>query len=277
MTNPNIPNRKDMPFVQHLIELRDRLLKMILAIVIVLLVLMPFASDLFELLARPLLELMPEGTDMIAIDVASPFFTPFKLALVLSIFLAMPVILYHLWAFIAPGLYQDEKSLIFPLLVSSTLLFYLGIIFAYYVVFPLVFGFMINMTPEGVAMMTDISRYLDFVLKLTFAFGIAFQVPIITIVLIRTGIFSIESLAKKRPYIIVGAFIIGMLMTPPDMISQTLLAVPIWLLFELGLLLARVSQSKTESTKAQSNDIVLTPKEMDAEVARIESKNDVEK
>jgi len=181
MTNPNSHSGKDMPFVQHLLELRDRLLKMILAIVVILLVLMPFATELFELLARPLLLLMPEGTEMIAIDVASPFFTPFKLTLMLSIFLAMPVIFYHLWAFVAPGLYKHEKSLILPLLASSTFLFYLGMAFAYYLVFPLVFGFMISMTPDGVEMMTDISRYLDFVLKLVFAFGIAFQVPIVTI------------------------------------------------------------------------------------------------
>jgi sec-independent protein translocase protein TatC len=215
---------KEMPFVQHLLELRDRLLKMILAIILILLVLMPFANDLFSLLAEPLLHLI--DTPMIAIKVTSPFFTPFKLTLVLSIFLAMPVIFYHLWAFVAPGLYQHERSMILPLLVSSTFLFYLGMAFAYYVVFPLVFGFMINMTPSGVEMMTDISHYLDFVLKLLFAFGIAFQVPIATIVLVRMGIVTPQALAEKRPHIIVGAFIIGMLMTPPDMISQTLLAVP---------------------------------------------------
>jgi sec-independent protein translocase protein TatC len=270
MTTPNIPSGKDMPFVQHLLELRDRLLKIILAIVLILLVLMPFASDLFGLLAKPLLELMPEGTDMIAIDVASPFFTPFKLTLVLSIFLAMPVIFYHLWAFVAPGLYQHEKSLIFPLLTSSTLLFYLGMMFAYYVVFPLVFGFMIGITPDGVEMMTDISRYLDFVLKLIFAFGIAFQVPIVTIVLVRMDIVSTDSLANKRPYIIVGAFIIGMLMTPPDMISQTLLAVPIWLLFELGLFLARMTQAKKAKAEEDKPGYPLVTRE---EIDRIEDES----
>jgi len=269
---------KEMPFVQHLLELRDRLLKMILAIILILLVLMPFANDLFSLLAEPLLHLMPENTQMIAIEVASPFFTPFKLTLVLSIFLAMPVIFYHLWAFVAPGLYQHERSMILPLLVSSTFLFYLGMAFAYYVVFPLVFGFMINMTPSGVEMMTDISRYLDFVLKLLFAFGIAFQVPIATIVLVRMGIVTPQALAEKRPHIIVGAFIIGMLMTPPDMISQTLLAVPIWLLFEIGLFLARTFGVKAETTTADERKYpVISPEKMDSEIDRIEGKGDSKK
>ncbi|RKZ37502.1 MAG: twin-arginine translocase subunit TatC [Gammaproteobacteria bacterium] len=279
MTNPNSHSGKDMPFVQHLLELQDRLLKMILAIVVILLVLMPFATELFELLARPLLLLMPEGTEMIAIDVASPFFTPFKLTLMLSIFLAMPVIFYHLWAFVAPGLYKHEKSLILPLLASSTFLFYLGMAFAYYLVFPLVFGFMISMTPDGVEMMTDISRYLDFVLKLVFAFGIAFQVPIVTIVLVRMDIVSIESLSEKRPHIIVGAFVIGMLMTPPDMISQTLLAIPIWLLFELGLLLSRVAQRKKARNEQDDkpNYPVPTQTEIEDKIARIEDKRNDEK
>ena len=237
----------EMPFVQHLLEIRDRILKMLLAVLVFLLMLTPFASDLFVHLANPLLALMPEGTQMIAIDVASPFFTPFKLTFMLSIFLAMPVILYHLWAFIAPGLYEHEKTLITPLLFSSVFLFYLGVAFAYYIVFPLVFGFMLSMTPAGVEMMTDISRYLDFVLKIFFAFGIAFQVPIVTIVLVRTGVVTPDSLAEKRPHIIVAAFVIGMLMTPPDVISQTLLAVPIWLLFELGLVFSRVIQKNSDS------------------------------
>jgi sec-independent protein translocase protein TatC len=237
----------EMPFVQHLLEIRDRILKMLLAVLLFLLVLTPFASDLFIHLAKPLLALMPEGTQMIAIDVASPFFTPFKLTFMLSIFLAMPVILYHLWAFIAPGLYEHEKTLIAPLLFSSVFLFYLGVAFAYLIVFPLVFGFMLSMTPTGVEMMTDISRYLDFVLKIFFAFGIAFQVPIVTIVLVRMGVVTPDDLAEKRPHIIVAAFVIGMLMTPPDVISQTLLAVPIWLLFELGLVFSRVIQKKSDS------------------------------
>ncbi len=264
MTAPNFVIGKDMPFVQHLLELRDRLLKMILAIVLFLFILMPFASDLFTLLAGPLQDLMPEGTKMIAIDVASSFFIPFKLALVLSIFLAMPVILYHLWAFIAPGLYKNEKTLIAPLLISSTLLFYLGMAFAYFVVFPLVFSFMLNMTPAGVEMTTDIGRYLDFVLKLLFAFGVAFEVPIATILLVRMDVVSPDDLAQKRPHIIVGAFIIGMLMTPPDMISQTLLAVPIWLLFEVGLFLSRaIYKKKKNEEKTEQTQSLITQDDID--------------
>jgi len=263
-----------MPFVQHLLELRDRLLKIILAVVVILLILMPFANDLFTILAEPLLSLMPENTQMIAIEVASPFFTPFKLTLVLSIFLAMPIVLYHLWAFVAPGLYQHEKSMVLPLLTSSTALFYLGMLFAYYVVFPLIFNFMIGMTPDGVEMMTDISRYLDFVLKLLFAFGVAFQVPIATIVLVRMNIVSPKTLADKRPHIIVAAFVIGMLMTPPDMISQTLLAVPIWLLFELGLFLARMAGRKKTKDNEDQYPTVMTPEEMDREIEQIEAEDD---
>jgi sec-independent protein translocase protein TatC len=244
MSESNAPGG-EMPFVQHLIELRDRLLRIVLAVLLVLLVLMPFAQELFTLFSQPLQNLLLESTGkMIAVGPVSPFFTPFKLTLVLSIFAAMPYILYHFWAFVAPGLYQHEKSIIFPLLVSSTFLFYFGIAFAHYVVLPLVFGFMIYITPPGVDMMTDISLYLDFVLKLFFAFGLAFQVPIVTVVLIWMEMVTPESLAQKRAYIIVAAFIIGMLMTPPDIISQTLLAVPIWLLFEVGLFLGRIMQAR---------------------------------
>jgi sec-independent protein translocase protein TatC len=275
MTVPNFSIGKDMPFVQHLLELRDRLLKMILEIVVIMLVLMPFASDLFTLFSEPLQELLLEktGNKMIATNPVAPFFIPFKLTLVLSIFLAMPYIFYHLWGFIAPGLYQHEKSMIFPLLVTSSLLFYLGMLFAHYVVLPLVFGFMIYVTPPGVDMMTDISLYLDFVLKLFFAFGLAFQVPIVTIVLIWMDIVTPESLAQKRAYIIVAAFVVGMLMTPPDMISQTLLAVPIWLLFEIGLFWGRVVQSrkaKSEAAGDKENYPAISQEEMDSEIDRIE-------
>ncbi len=239
-SSPN-PSADDgnMSFVDHLLEVRNRLLQVVLVVLVVLLVLMPFANVLFSWLADPLLRFMPEGTQMIAIDVASPFFTPFKLTLMLAVFICIPYILYHFWAFIAPGLYTHEKQFIYPLLIASIGLFYLGMAFAYFVVFPLVFNFMISMTPDGVSMMTDISRYLDFVLKIFFAFGIAFEVPIATILLVRTGIVSPDELVQKRPHVIVGAFVVGMLMTPPDVISQTLLAVPIWLLFEAGVFFSR--------------------------------------
>jgi len=227
------------PLISHLIELRDRLLRGVLAVLIIAACLLPFSNDLYHFLSEPLLRHLPETSTMIATEVASPFLIPFKLTLSIAILLAIPVLLYQLWAFIAPGLYDNERKLVFPLLLASTLLFFLGIVFAYYVVFPLVFGFLTQAAPDGVAVMTDISSYLDFVLKLFFAFGVAFEVPIATLVLIWTGAATVESLAEKRPYIIVGAFVIGMLLTPPDIISQTLLALPVWLLFELGLFCSR--------------------------------------
>lgn len=226
-------------FLSHLIELRDRLLRSVLVVVVLLLPLLYFANELYTLLAEPLLRHMPQGTQMIATEVASPFLTPFKLALIASIFIAVPYLLYQTWAFIAPGLYEHEQKLVIPLMASSTLLFYAGIAFAYYVVFPLVFGFFIGVAPEGVAVMTDISKYLDFVLKLFIAFGIAFEVPIATILMCWTGMTTPDKLIEKRAYVIVGAFVIGMLMTPPDIVSQVLLAMPMWLLFEVGVFFAR--------------------------------------
>ena len=230
----------EMTFVEHLVELRDRLLRVVLTILVVLLVLFPFSNDLYHFLATPLLRHLPEGTSMIATQVASPFLTPFKLALVSAVFISMPMALYHLWAFVAPGLYKKEQRLVFPLLVTSSVLFYLGMAFAYYVVFPLMFAFFHMVAPEGVAIMTDITSYLDFVLKIFFAFGLAFEVPIATILLVWTGFTTVKSLRSKRPYVIVGAFVFGMLLTPPDMISQTLLALPMWVLFELGLVFAKM-------------------------------------
>ncbi|HFC54275.1 MAG TPA: twin-arginine translocase subunit TatC [Gammaproteobacteria bacterium] len=231
---------REQPFLSHLVELRDRLLRIILVVGLIFLSLVWFANDLYTMLARPLLAHLPESSSMIATEVASPFLTPFKLTLVLSIFLAIPVVLYQAWAFIAPGLYRHERRLVFPLLVSSTLLFYAGMAFAYYVVMPLVFAFFTSTAPEGVAVMTDISRYLDFVLKMFFAFGVAFEVPVATVLLVLTGAITPEKLTGMRPYIIVGAFVIGMLLTPPDVISQTLLAVPMWFLFEAGLFCSRI-------------------------------------
>jgi len=230
---------KEQPFVSHLIELSHRLKRVIAFVLVVFLCAAPFANEIYTFLSGPLLRHLPENSTMIATDVASPFFTPFKLALVASIFASVPVVLFHFWAFVAPGLYSHEKRLILPLIVASTGLFYMGVAFAYFVVFPLVFGFLTAAAPEGVAVMTDIAKYLDFVLTLFFAFGLSFEVPIITIILVWTGIASPQSLAEKRPYVIVGAFIVGMFLTPPDAISQTLLAVPIWLLFETGLLFSR--------------------------------------
>ncbi len=230
----------------HLLELRTRLLHAVLGVLVVFCSLIYFAQDIYQYVAQPLLAVMPEGTQMIATDVASPFFTPFKLTIVLSIFITMPYILYQLWSFIAPGLYKNEKRLIAPLMFGSTLLFYGGIAFAYYVVFPVAFTFFSSVAPDGVTIATDISSYLDFVLKLFFAFGAAFEIPIAIILLCWTGVTSPESLRTKRPYIVVGAFIVGMLLTPPDIISQTMLAVPMLLLFELGIIIASLYYKETE-------------------------------
>lgn len=229
-----------MPLVAHLTELRKRLLTCFLAILLIFLGLFYFANDIYTFVSKPLQDLMPEGTTMIATEVASPFLTPFKLTLVTAIFLSMPVILFQLWGFISPGMYQHEKKIAAPILFSSIALFYGGVAFAYYAVFPLIFSFFAHIGPEGVAIMTDINRYLDFVLKLFFAFGFAFEIPIAIILMIWTGISTPQSLAEKRPYVVIGCFVAGMLLTPPDIMSQTLLALPMWLLFELGLLFGKL-------------------------------------
>ncbi len=244
------PPEPEQPLITHLIELRNRLIRMLIGVAGVFLLLLPFANELYEALARPLLSELPEGSTMIATEVASPFLAPFKFTLVFAFFVTIPYVLYQLWAFVAPGLYQTEKRIVVPLLVSSSLLFYLGMAFAYFVVFPLVFSFLISTAPEGVAVMTDISKYLDFVLKLFFAFGAAFEVPVATVLMVWAGVTTPDRLIAKRPYIIVGAFVIGMLLTPPDMISQTLLAVPIWLLFELGVVAARMMVPPREEDEA---------------------------
>jgi sec-independent protein translocase protein TatC len=231
-----VEESNSMSFMSHLVELRDRLLRIVLSVLFVFLCLFYWANDIYTYLAEPLTQHMPEGSKMIAIDVASPFLTPFKLVLMLSVFLAMPYILYQIWGFIAPGLYKHEKKLAGPLLASSIILFYCGMLFAYYVVFPLVFGFFTSVGPEIVSISTDIGRYLDFVLSLFLGFGLAFEVPIATILLVAVGMTTPKKLAEKRPYVIVAAFVIGMLLTPPDVISQVLLAFPMWLLFEAGVL-----------------------------------------
>ena len=234
----------------HLLELRNRLLIIISTVAICALLLTHFANNIYNFLALPLLNVLPEGSSMIAVDVASPFLAPFKLILLLSIAITFPVSIYNFWAFVAPGLYKNEKKFVIPILVSSTLLFYLGIVFAYYIVFPLIFSFFTSIAPEGVQIATDISSFLNFVIKIFFAFGLAFEVPIITLIVVIFEISTVESLSKKRPYIIVSSFILGMVLTPPDVISQILLAVPIWLLFEIGLFLAYlITRNKANSKR----------------------------
>ena len=244
----------EQPFVSHLIELRDRLIRMSIAIFVVFLALFPFANEIYTFVAAPLMAQLPEGNTMIATQVAAPFLTPFKLALIAAVFLSMPFLLYQFWGFVAPGLYKHEKRLATPLLISSIILFYVGVAFAYFVVFPLIFAFLSASTPDGVAMMTDISAYLDFVLALFFAFGIAFEIPIATILLVAVGITTPAALASKRPYVIVGAFVVGMLLTPPDVISQTLLALPMWLLFELGIVFSKVLVRKRTNDTDEDPD-----------------------
>ncbi|OOC10455.1 twin-arginine translocase subunit TatC [Thioalkalivibrio halophilus] len=240
--------------LSHLIELRDRVLRMFIAVLVVFLILFPFANQLYTFLADPLMAHLPEGTSMIAIEVAAPFLIPFKLTLLLAVAISIPYLLYQLWAFIAPGLYRHEKSLAGPLVASSTILFYLGMAFAYFVVFPLIFAFFTAAAPEGVDVMTDISRYLDFVILLFIAFGIAFEMPVATILLVTMGATTTEKLAAKRPYVIVGVFLVGMVLTPPDIISQTLLALPMWLLFEVGLILARIMERRKAERETTADD-----------------------
>jgi len=230
--------------LSHLIELRTRLLKAGSAVLLFFIILAPFSDVVFKQVALPLMEKLPEGSTMIATQVASPFLTPFKTTMFAALFLAMPVVLYQLWSFAAPGLYKKEKKFAMPLLISSVALFYMGAMFAYVVVFPLMFGFFTSAAPAGVSVMTDISSYLDFVLVLFFAFGVAFEVPIATVILVWSGLTSVETLEKNRAYVFLGAFIVGMLVTPPDVISQTLLAVPVYLLYECGILLSKVLNNK---------------------------------
>jgi sec-independent protein translocase protein TatC len=249
----NDTNDQQMPLVQHLIELRNRLIRVLIVVLVVFLGLFYFANDIYTLVSAPLQDLLPENSTMIATDVASPFLAPFKLTLFIAIFIAMPFALYQIWSFIAPALYQNEKRLAVPLLASSILLFYAGIAFAYFVVFPLIFGFFTSVAPEGVTVMTDINSYLNFVLKLFFAFGLAFEIPIAAIILITTGVISAEALTKKRPYIIVFCFVFGMLLTPPDVLSQSLLAIPMWMLFEVGVFFGKLlSKDKKEDNTEEA-------------------------
>lgn len=246
---------QQQPLISHLLELRSKLLKSTASVLIVFICSVYWANDIYHYMAIPLMQSLPSTSSMIATDVAAPFFAPFKLTLVLSFFVAVPYVLFQIWSFVAPGLYKHEKRLVMPLLFSSTILFYLGIAFAYYIVFPVVFGFFANTAPEGVQVATDISSYLDFILKLFFAFGLSFEIPIAVVLLCWAGVTTPEDLKQKRPYIVVGAFVVGMLLTPPDIISQTMLAVPMLLLFEGGLFAARFySKPDDEPNEEQIND-----------------------
>ena len=247
------PETEDQPkpLVAHLTELRDKLLRSLLAILVVFICLFAFANDIYTFVSEPLRAILPEGATMIATDVASPFLTPFKLTMVAAVFLAIPYVLYQVWSFIAPGMYRHEKRLAIPLLVSSVALFYAGAAFAYYVVFPLIFAFFTSVGPTDVTIMTDINSYLDFVLKLFFAFGLAFEIPIAVVISVWAGITTPDALVKKRPFIIVGCFVFAMLLTPPDVISQALLAGPMWMLFEVGVFFGRLIQQRKS---AEEND-----------------------
>lgn len=244
---------KGQTILSHLLELRNRLLRAVIVVLVVFIPLAIFSGELFSWLSGPLLAYMPEGTSLIATEVAAPFLVPFKLAMLLAVVVSLPWILYQIWAFVAPGLYMNERRLVLPLLASSTALFYAGMAFAYYVVFPVMFRFFINVAPEGVAVMTDISRYLDFVLSLFFAFGLTFEIPIAIILCVWAGFTTPAQLKTFRPYVVVGAFAVGMLLTPPDVISQTLLAVPMYLLFEAGILCSRWFVRGTREVEAQQD------------------------
>lgn len=245
-------NDGEMPLVAHLVELRDRLLRILAVILALFLGLVYFANDIYQFVSEPLRRFLPEGTTMIATDVASPFFTPFKLTFVVALVLAIPYVLYQVWSFVAPGMYKHEKRIAIPLLVSSVLLFYSGLAFAYFLVFPLVFGFFSGVGPEGITYTPDIARFLDVALKLFLAFGAAFEIPVATVLLVWSGTVSTAALVQKRRYIIVGCFIVGMLLTPPDIFSQTLLAVPMWMLFEAGIFFGRLIEKQNGETSQQS-------------------------
>jgi len=238
----------------HLLELRSRLLKATLSVLVIFCSMFYFTNDIYEYVSQPLLSTMPDGGEMIATDVASSFFAPVKLTIVLAIFISMPYILFQIWSFIAPGLYHSEKRLMGPIMFGSSILFYGGISFAYYIVFPIIFEFFTSVAPEGVNIATDISSYLDFVLKLFFAFGIVFEIPIVIILLCWTGFTTPKSLREKRPYVAVGSFVIAMLLTPPDIISQTLLAIPMLLLFEFGVFISSIYYTKSDDEHAEEEN-----------------------
>ena len=246
--------KEEMTFVQHLVELRDKLLHSVIAILLIFIGIFPFANEVYGFIAAPIINVLPADTNIIAIGVISPFLTPLKMALIFAVYLAMPYLLFQIWSFIAPALYKHEKQMIVPLIVSSTILFYAGILFSFYVVFPVIFGFLSSVGPSIVDFTPDIQYYLDFVLKVSFAFGVAFEVPIATILLIMFNITTIEKLKNNRPYVIIGAFILGMLLTPPDIISQVLIAIPMWLLFEAGLIFAPMFKRKNPTEPTNDDD-----------------------
>jgi len=252
MADPEKNDAADGSLISHLLELRDRLLYSVVAIAVAFLGLLPFAGDVYTAVAKPLMSVLPNGATMIATEVASPFLTPIKLTLAVAIVITIPFLLYQLWAFVAPGLYRHERKLVMPLLLSSTFLFYAGMAFAYFVVFPMAFGFFVHALPPGVTMMTDIRSYMDFVFSMFFAFGIAFEVPIAVILLARMGVINPDTLAQKRPYIILWAFVVAAVITPPDVFSQFFLAVPMILLFEVGLFVSRWMKRSPASTNDEA-------------------------
>lgn len=243
-----------MSFVQHLVELRDKLLRSVIAVLLIFGGIFPFANEVYSFIAAPILSVLPSDSNIIAIGVISPFLTPLKMALIFAVYLAIPYLLYQLWSFIAPALYKHEKQMIVPLVVSSTILFYGGLLFSFYIIFPVIFGFLSSIGPSIVDFTPDIQYYLDFVLKVSFAFGVAFEVPIATILLIIFGVTTVEKLKKNRPYVVIGAFVLGMLLTPPDIISQTLIAIPMWLLFEVGLIFAPMFKRLTSTDNEEQSD-----------------------
>lgn len=245
----------ELTIIGHLVELRNRILKCVVALLVVFLGLIYFANDIYAFVSAPLVSVLPDSTSMIAIDPTAPFFAPFKLTFYVSLFVCAPYILYQLWAFIAPGLYRNEKEIAVPLFISSVLLFYAGIAFAYYVLFGLVFSFFVSVAPEGIAVAPDISSYLSFVMKIFFAFGFAFEIPVAVFLLISAGILEPESLRNKRPYVIVGCFLVGMLLTPPDPFTQSMLAIPMWMLFELGLYFGKVFLRRKAAREATNPDV----------------------
>lgn len=264
----------EQSFVSHLLELRNRLLRSVIAVVVIFVALFPFANELYTLLASPLLSALPAGGQMIATEVTTPFFVPMKVAMMTAFLIALPYVLYQAWAFVAPGLYAQEKRLAVPLVAASVVLFFIGMAFAYFFVFPVVFGFITSVAPAGVAVMTDINKYLDFVITLFLAFGITFEVPIAVILLLKMGFVSVEKLKEARPYVVVGAFVIGAIFTPPDVISQIMLAVPLWLLYELGIFLGALMIRKSAKAEAEAEEPEYRPmsdEEMERELDRIEA------